>query len=74
MLTTAPTTPLKFSDQLVTIGIVLCVPLLKIDLLHSDELMGDSTIVLVHHTFLADGIASPTWDEVDPEVVVHSAS
>lgn len=63
-----------FSDQLITVGIMLGVPSLKISLLHPNELMSYSAVILVHYALLTNGVASPLRDKVDPEIVVNSAS
>jgi len=52
---------------------VLGIPLLQLRIRHSDQLMGDSAILLVHGPLLADGISLSLRDEVDPEVVVNAA-
>lgn len=61
------------SNQLVAIGIMLCIPSLQLSLRHPDKLVSDSAVFLVHHTLLTDLISLPLRDEVDPEVVVDAA-
>lgn len=52
---------------------MLRIPSLQLSIRNFDELMGDGTIFFVHHALLADSIAFPLRNEIDPEVVVNSA-
>jgi hypothetical protein len=51
---------------------MLSVPSLQLRIRHSDQLMGDSTILLVHRSLLTDRVSPPLRDEIDPEVVVDA--
>jgi hypothetical protein len=51
---------------------VLGIPSFQLRIRHSDQLVGNSTILTVHSALLTDRIASPLRDEVDPEVIVNA--
>jgi hypothetical protein len=59
-------------SQLVAISIMLSVPSLQLRIRHSDQLMCDSSILLIYSPLLADSISPLFRDEVDPEVVVNA--
>lgn len=61
------------SSQLVAVGIMLCVPSLQLRLRHSDKLVSDGAILLIHHALLTDCISPPLGDKIDPEDVVNTA-
>jgi hypothetical protein len=52
---------------------MFCIPSFQFSIRHSDKLMSNSSVFLIHNALLADRVALQLRNEVDPEVVVHSA-
>jgi hypothetical protein len=51
---------------------MLGIPSLQLRIRHPDQLMCDSTILLVHSSLLTNRITSSLRNEIDPEVVVYA--
>jgi hypothetical protein len=60
------------SSQLIAISIMLGIPSLQLRIRHSDQLMCDSSILLVYSPLLPDSISPLFRDEIDPEVVINA--
>ena len=61
------------SSQLVAIGIMLSIPSLQLRIRHSDQLVRNCAVLLIHSSLLANRITFSLRNEVDPEVVVDAA-
>lgn len=60
------------SSQLVAIGIMLSIPSLQLRIRHSDQLVRNCAVLLIHSSLLANRITFSLRNEVDPEVVVNA--